>query len=115
MYKYHACTLDYDVTVVIYLELLCFQAGEKVLHIRTLPRFGLMEGVDNLSVLSHYEIASHNERIVIFIEFWKRQTPHLSLCITMQSKIGRYYANDPSQSQLPVHSPVWVTVSWQLN
>ena len=75
-----------------------------------------MEGVDNFSVVSHDEITSHNEYIITFVfKFRKRYTIHLSLSITVHSEVGSYYASDPSQSQLPVHYPLWITVGWKWN
>ena len=107
------CTL---VSVCFVASLLGFQAREKILNVRTL-RCGLMEGIGNLSVISHNEITSHNEWVITFIfEFRKRYAMnHLPLSITVHSIVGCYYASDPSQSQLPVHLPLRITVGWKLN
>ena len=77
-------------------QLLCFQARQKVLNVGTL-RCGLVEGIDNLSVVSHDEVTSHDGYVITIIGFRKRSTVlHFSLSISIHSIAARSCHGDHS-------------------
>ena len=95
-------------------QLLCFQAREKVLNVGTL-RCGLVEGTDNLSIVSHDEVTSHDGYVITIVGFRKRSTIlHFSLSISVHS-IARSHGNHSSQSQLSVHFPLWIAIGRKLS
>ena len=87
------------------------QAGEDVFQDRTL-RCLLMEGVNDLSILSHYEVSTHDEWIVSFVKLWKRQTFHLPLGTSVAYFC--FESCNPTQPKLSIHSPLGVTVGRKL-
>ena len=59
-----------------------FQARKQIWNIGSFEISCLVEGIENFSVLSHNEVATHDPQIVAFInQLGKRQTFHLLLTV----------------------------------